>query len=115
MEAYSRVLASLAFSILSRIGDILHEDALSNPNSPVATISSPGINLSEAWTVGSHIRHSLIDRLNKADGQYCDSSCDSTSDVELSSTEVKANSVTTTPSRSRVWCIGREASKTVSP
>ncbi|KAJ1396852.1 PRONE domain [Sesbania bispinosa] len=66
LEAYSRVLANLAFSILSRIGDILHEDCLSNPNSPVATSCSPGINLSETWVVGSHIRHSLLDKMNKA-------------------------------------------------
>ncbi|KAK7360552.1 hypothetical protein VNO77_02558 [Canavalia gladiata] len=115
LEAYSRVVGSLAFSILSRIGDILQEDALSNPNSPISTICSPGINLSEAWVVGSHIRHSLIDKMNKADGQYCESSCGSTSDIELSSTEAKTSSVTATPSRGRLWCIGREACKGVSP
>ncbi|KAF7829118.1 rop guanine nucleotide exchange factor 14-like [Senna tora] len=115
LEAYSRVLGNLAFSILSRIGDILQEDALSNPNSPVATSWSPAPNLSETWVVGSHIRHSLIDKMNKADGPYCESSCGSTSDLELSCTDAKPNSVTQTPSRSRVWCIGREACTSVSP
>ncbi|CAI9784697.1 unnamed protein product [Fraxinus pennsylvanica] len=36
LEAYSRTLANLSFNILSRIGDILQEDIVSNPNSPVA-------------------------------------------------------------------------------
>ncbi|MED6196172.1 hypothetical protein PIB30_044836 [Stylosanthes scabra] len=117
LEAYSRVLASLAFCILSRIGDILQEDALSNPNSPTVSINSysPGTSLSESWVANSHIKHALTDKLNKADGQYCESSCDSNSDLELSSSEAKANSVTSTPSRNRVWCIGREACKSVSP
>ncbi|XP_027348486.1 rop guanine nucleotide exchange factor 14-like [Abrus precatorius] len=115
LEAYSRVLGSLAFSILSRIGDILQEDALSNPNSPISTSCSPGINLSEAWVAGSHIRHSLIDKMNKADENHCDSSCLSTSDMELSSTEAKSSSVIATPSRGRLWCIGREACKSASP
>ncbi|KAF6168905.1 hypothetical protein GIB67_038402 [Kingdonia uniflora] len=37
IEAYSRAIGSLAFRILSRIKDILEEDAWSNPNSPVPT------------------------------------------------------------------------------
>lgn len=36
LEAYSRVLANLAFNIVTRIGDVLQEDVTSNPNSPVA-------------------------------------------------------------------------------
>lgn len=74
----------------------MQEDALSNPNSPVVTSCSPGINLSEAWMVGSHIRHPLIDKMNKADELYCDSSCGSTSDLELSAIEAKASSTTAT-------------------
>ncbi|KAK7262751.1 hypothetical protein RJT34_30331 [Clitoria ternatea] len=115
LEAYSRVIGSLAFTILSRIGDILQEDALSNPSSPISTSLSPGTNLSEAWVVGSNISHSLIDKMNEADGQHCDSSCDSNSDIELSSTEAKASAVTATPTRGRMWCIGREVCKSVSP
>lgn len=93
----------------------MKEDALSNPNSPMETSYSPGINLSDAWVVGSHIRRSLTDKMNKADVQQCDSSCDSTSDLELSSSEAKSSTVTATPSRSRVWCIGKEACISVSP
>lgn len=87
----------------------MQEDALSNPNSPISSTSySPGINLSEAWVVDSHIRHSLIDKMNEADAQNCDSSCGSTSDIELSSTtEAKASSATATPSLGRLWCMGR--------
>ncbi|KAI4327913.1 hypothetical protein L6164_020322 [Bauhinia variegata] len=112
LEAYSRVLGNLSFSILSRIGDILQEDILSNPNSPVVTSCSLGINLSETWVSGSHIRQSLLDKMNKADGR---SSCGSTSDIELSFADPKSSSVTATPSRSRVWCIGREACRSASP
>ncbi|KZV19782.1 rop guanine nucleotide exchange factor 14 [Dorcoceras hygrometricum] len=36
LEAYSHVLANLAFNIIMRIGDVLQEDVTSNPNSPVA-------------------------------------------------------------------------------
>ncbi|XP_073051021.1 rop guanine nucleotide exchange factor 14-like [Primulina eburnea] len=36
LEAYSRVLANLAFNIVMRMGDVLQEDVTSNPNSPVA-------------------------------------------------------------------------------
>ncbi|KAG5099260.1 hypothetical protein JHK82_044312 [Glycine max] len=108
LEAYSRVLGSLAFSILSRIADILQEDSLSNPNTPISASCSPGINLNEAWVVGSCVRHSLIDKMNEVDGQYCASSCGSTSDIEFSSTHANAsNSVPAMPSRGRLWCIGR--------
>ncbi|KAG4379931.1 hypothetical protein GLYMA_16G076100v4 [Glycine max] len=108
LEAYSRVLGSLAFSILSRIADILQEDSLSNPNTPISASCSPGINLYEAWVVGSRVRHSLIDKMNEVDGQYCASSCGSTSDIEFSSTHANAsNSVPAMPSRGRLWCIGR--------
>ncbi|MCD7468582.1 60S ribosomal protein L7 [Datura stramonium] len=37
LEAYSRVLLNLAYSILTRIGEILQVDFSSNPNSPAAT------------------------------------------------------------------------------
>ncbi|CAL0313072.1 unnamed protein product [Lupinus luteus] len=115
LEAYSRVLGSLAFSILSRLGDILLEDSLSNPNSPMTTTSSPWINLSQALVVDSRIRRSLIDTMNKTDRQHCDSSCGSTSDIEHSSIEAEAASTTATPSRSRVLCTGKEACRSVSP
>jgi len=103
LEAYSRVLGNLAFSILSRIGDILQEDCVSSSNS---LSCSPGINISETWTVDSHIKQSLLQKMNKADGQCCDS----TSDLELKSFDDKS----ATPSRSSVWCISREACTSVS-
>ncbi|XP_019445181.1 PREDICTED: rop guanine nucleotide exchange factor 14-like isoform X2 [Lupinus angustifolius] len=85
LEAYSRVLGNLAFSILSRIEDIMQEDSLSNPNSPLVTSCSPCLNLSETCVIGSHIRHSLLDKMNMADGKYCGSSSATNSDIELSS------------------------------
>ncbi|PSR91732.1 Rop guanine nucleotide exchange factor like [Actinidia chinensis var. chinensis] len=41
LEAYSRVLRNLAFKILSRIGEILQEDVISNPKSPLTTCCFP--------------------------------------------------------------------------
>ncbi|KAJ7943976.1 Rop guanine nucleotide exchange factor like [Quillaja saponaria] len=110
LEAYSRVLRNLAFSILSRIGDILQEDALRNPNSPVVTSYSPGINHAEAWVVSPHIRRPLIDKMNKADARYSDSS-----GLELPYIKAKTSSMAATPSWSHVWCIGREDCISVSP
>ncbi|CAL5188339.1 unnamed protein product [Lathyrus oleraceus] len=108
LEAYSRVLGNLAFSISSRIGDILQEDSLSNSDS---LSSSPGTNISETWMTDSHIRQSLLQKMNKADGQCCDS----TSDLEHESLDAKSNDViAATPSRSSVWCISREACASLS-
>ncbi|XP_076903479.1 rop guanine nucleotide exchange factor 14-like [Bidens hawaiensis] len=39
LEAYSRVLGSLAFNMLARIEDICQEDLLADPNSPLSTNS----------------------------------------------------------------------------
>ncbi|XP_010266409.1 PREDICTED: rop guanine nucleotide exchange factor 14-like isoform X2 [Nelumbo nucifera] len=117
LEAYSRVLGSLAFSILSRIGDILQEDVFSNPNSPVVTCCFSGLNFSgmfESPQVESRVCHSLIEQINKADRQFCESSESKSSDVDFSDSEPKTSSVTSTPCRSRVWCIGREACRSVS-
>ncbi|MCD9639281.1 hypothetical protein HAX54_023689 [Datura stramonium] len=116
LEAYSRVLLNLAFSILTRIGEILQEDILSNPNSPAASCHLPGIRipgLSDS-PIPSRVRHSLIDQMNKADGQCCDSRRTNASDIDTEFAESKISSVTATPSRSRVWCIGREACSSMS-
>ncbi|KAL8521500.1 hypothetical protein ACS0TY_011861 [Phlomoides rotata] len=117
LEAYSRVLANLAFSILSRIGDILQEDLMSNPNSPVAMshlvgARIPGISDSPML---DRVRHSLIHQLNSLDGKCLDSpetvdACD----LEAHREDAKISSVSATPSRSRVWCIGREACHSLS-
>ncbi|XP_047322933.1 rop guanine nucleotide exchange factor 14-like [Impatiens glandulifera] len=71
LEAYSRVLGNLAYRILSRITDILQEDILSNPNSPVPAYGFQGIDfpeISASPIVGQRARHSLIDQMNQAGG-----------------------------------------------
>ncbi|KAL6549758.1 hypothetical protein OROMI_020246 [Orobanche minor] len=112
IEAYSRVLANLAFSILSRIGDILQEDVKSNPNSPVAVshlveARVPGISDSPML---DRVRQSLLRQLNSADRKSNSPHEIDGSNVE----EAKDISVSATPSRSRVWCIGREACQSLS-
>ncbi|KAL0721020.1 hypothetical protein Bca4012_035619 [Brassica carinata] len=71
LEAYSRILASLAFRILSRIREILQEDALSNPSSLARASCFSGSNdlfrTPERLLVSSRLRHSLIHDINKAD------------------------------------------------
>ncbi|XP_013634071.1 PREDICTED: rop guanine nucleotide exchange factor 14-like isoform X1 [Brassica oleracea var. oleracea] len=71
LEAYSRILASLAFRILSRIREILQEDALSNSGSPATPRCFSGSNdmfrTPERLLVSSRLRHSLIHDINKAD------------------------------------------------
>jgi len=107
LEAYSRVLGNLGFSILSRIEDILQEDCVSSSNS---LNCSPGINISETWMVDSHIKQSLLQKMNKADGQCCDSN----SDLELKSFDARSKDVIiATSNRSSVWCISREACTSV--
>ncbi|OWM65038.1 hypothetical protein CDL15_Pgr028756 [Punica granatum] len=118
LEAYSRVIGTVAFSILSRIRDILQEDALSNPNSPAVSCCFPGIRCSdflESPGISHRVRHSLMDQMNKADRRFSDPFTNSTSDSETSSSEPKTSSVATTPSRSRVWCIGKDARVSGSP
>ncbi|CAL8155346.1 unnamed protein product [Prunus armeniaca] len=114
MEAYSRVLGNLAFSILSRVGDVLQEDALNNPNSFTASSYFPWINISHNSSLaGQNIRYSFIHG-NKGDRRHSDSTL-STIDLEFSYSVAKDSPVTATPSRARVWCIGREACVSVSP
>ncbi|XP_038899002.1 rop guanine nucleotide exchange factor 14 isoform X2 [Benincasa hispida] len=104
LEAYSRVLGNLAYSILSRIGDVLQEDAMCNPNSPTPTCCFPGMSL-----------------LNIRDVQMCDLNAwqpltghSNSPDMTFSSSKVRGNSPTATPSRNRAWCIGREVCRNVS-
>ncbi|KAL6980018.1 hypothetical protein U1Q18_021669 [Sarracenia purpurea var. burkii] len=75
LEAYSQVLRNLASKILSRIGDILQEDVLSNPNPPSQSCCFPRMNLSgnSVYPVlGQSIRRSLIDQMNKVDEEFID-------------------------------------------
>ncbi|QCD90947.1 hypothetical protein DEO72_LG4g1909 [Vigna unguiculata] len=115
LEAYSRVLANLAFGILSRIGDVLQEDSSSNPNSPMVAEYSPGMNLSQTWVVNSSIKQSLLDKMNKADGQYCDSSSYNASDLEHSSIHSKSLSMTATTNQSGGWSMSKEVCSSLSP
>ncbi|XP_039122778.1 rop guanine nucleotide exchange factor 14-like isoform X1 [Dioscorea cayenensis subsp. rotundata] len=75
VEAYSRVLVSLAFSILSRIGDILQEDDLKKPTTPIATLkfdfSSDVYLAGITETPPGNIKRSLIDQMNTVDGRIC--------------------------------------------
>ncbi|KAK6934086.1 PRONE domain, partial [Dillenia turbinata] len=119
LEAYSRVLKNLAFSVLSRMGDILQEDASSNPSTPMAMATKcfPGMNLavaSETQVAGLHLRRSLIDQINLVDGLSSDSSTSKNFDSDFSSSEAKTSNVTATPSRSLIRCIGKEVFSGVS-
>ncbi|KAK6946568.1 PRONE domain, partial [Dillenia turbinata] len=119
LEAYSRVLKNLAFSILSRIGDILQEDASSDPSSPmaVATKCFPGMGLAgvpETQVAGLHLRGSLLDQINRVDGLSSDSSTSKNFGSDFSSSDAKTSSVTATPSRRLIRCIGKEALGSVS-
>ncbi|CAN8290495.1 unnamed protein product [Cochlearia groenlandica] len=97
LEAYSRTLANLAFRILSRTGEILKEDSLSNPNSPATP--SCFIRTPERPLVSSRVRHSLTDDMNRADDE---------AGLEFLFPDGKASSVNTTPSRSsRLWCLSK--------
>ncbi|KAL1532301.1 rop guanine nucleotide exchange factor 14-like isoform X1 [Salvia divinorum] len=108
LEAYSRVVSNLAFSILSRLGDILQEDITSNPNSPVAMshlvgARVPGISDSPML---DRVRHSLVHQLNAVDAKPCNSGSDVSDGDTHHRDEARISSVSVTPSRSRAWCIG---------
>lgn len=114
IEAYSRVLVSLAFSILSRIGDILQEDGLKNPTTPIATLkfdfSSDVYLAGITETPPGNIKRSLIDQMNEADGRLCNSrpSKDSEEECFLDSKARTIMVVAASPYRSRAWCYSRE-------
>ncbi|OVA18376.1 PRONE domain [Macleaya cordata] len=118
LEAYSRVIGNLAFSILSRIKDILQEDELSNPSSPATSCCFSGKNLSgisEFRAASGHVQLSLIDQMKMVDRQYSDSNASKASEIDFTDSDAKTSSVTSTPCRSRVWCISREACPSLSP
>ncbi|KAM7261698.1 hypothetical protein ACFE04_020775 [Oxalis oulophora] len=108
LEAYSRALGNLAFSIQSRIGEILQEDALSNPNSPVAVTTRCIPEILHRPLISLRVRHSLIDQMNNADGKFLKPDASSISDIDNSFyVDRKSSTINATPSR--IWCIGREA------
>ena len=116
LEAYSRVLGNLAFSVLSRIGDILEEDHLSNPSSPVAASYFPGIRIPEISDspLQCRISHSLLDQMNRVDGNAHRCSGSEASYSESPFGDSSISSITVTPSRSRVWCVGGDSCGTLS-
>lgn len=109
LEAYSRVLKNLALRMLARMGDILQEDVFSNPSSPLPNSCIPGFNIARnpgSPFVSERFRHSLIDQMNKVAGEFGNPHVNSASDFGN-----KSLSATATPSRSRVRCMGSEASQ----
>ncbi|XP_078446433.1 RHO guanyl-nucleotide exchange factor 14 [Wolffia australiana] len=63
VEAYSRALGNLAFTILTRIGDVLNEDDLHQPSSP---ITAAGNKLEPPL---GFIERALLDQMDRADGR----------------------------------------------
>lgn len=103
----------LAFSILSRIGDILQEDDLKKPTTPIATLKfdfSSDVYLSGITeTPPGRIKRCLIHQMNMVDGRY--SKDNASKAVEEPFLGNKANTimvVAASPFKSRAWCYGRE-------
>lgn len=118
MEAYSRVLGNLAFNILARIEDICQEDVSTDPNSPLATNSLPGVNvygISSISMSNKSARSTLIDNI---EGKFSLLKAEKASYSALLVDETSNNSVTPTPSRSPRCCIAKEdcfTPRTMSP
>jgi hypothetical protein len=75
VEAYSRVLVGVAFSILSRVAEVmLEDDLIKKPNTPMATLkfdlSSDVYLAGIAETPPGHIRRSLMDQISMVDGRF---------------------------------------------
>ncbi|PWZ26118.1 Rop guanine nucleotide exchange factor 14 [Zea mays] len=75
VEAYSRVLVGVAFSILSRVAEILLEDDLvKRPNTPMASLkfdlSSDVYLAGITETPPGHVRRSLMDQISMVDGRF---------------------------------------------
>ncbi|PWA98936.1 RHO guanyl-nucleotide exchange factor 14 [Artemisia annua] len=118
LEAYSRVLGNLAFKILARIEDICQEDVSTDPNSPLATSSLPGVNvygISSISMSNKSARSTLIDTI---EGKFSLLKAEKASYSALLIEETSNNSVTATPSRSPRCCIAKEVCftpRTMSP
>ncbi|KAJ1702790.1 hypothetical protein LUZ63_002569 [Rhynchospora breviuscula] len=73
VEAYSRVTVGVAFSVLSRIAELLMEDDLKKPTTPISKLKfdfSSAVYLAGITeTPPGHIRRSLIDQMNMVDGR----------------------------------------------
>lgn len=102
----------MAFSILTRIGDIFQEDVLSDPNSPIATNGFPGGNIPAISVICSwntNATHTLIDKMDSIEGKSNLLKTEEDSDTAFLSDETIRRSVTTTPSRSSGCCLGKDA------
>ncbi|XP_074565079.1 LOW QUALITY PROTEIN: rop guanine nucleotide exchange factor 14-like [Curcuma longa] len=77
VEAYSRVLVSLSFNILSRIGDILQEDDMKKSTTPISNLkfdfTSDVYRSGITETPHGLIKRSLIQQMNMADDRCIDS------------------------------------------
>nr|XP_043635765.1 rop guanine nucleotide exchange factor 14-like [Erigeron canadensis]XP_043636467.1 rop guanine nucleotide exchange factor 14-like [Erigeron canadensis] len=112
LEAYSRVLGNLAFNILARIGDICQADVSVDPNSPLAKISLPGLNvygISGISISSISARYTSVDKMNSIEGKLSLLKDEKASYTSALSDETYTNSVTATPSRSPRCCMGKEA------
>ncbi|XP_030480741.1 rop guanine nucleotide exchange factor 14 [Cannabis sativa] len=131
LEAYSRVLGNLAFSILCRIGDVMREDAASNPNASTSCFAGILLNVTNNYSSirfdgGVKCSPHSNSSSSTATSATSNSSRSSSSSMSISSGTCESEfnsycdtkpspSVSSTPSRRRVWCIGREACVSVSP
>ncbi|KAI7740094.1 hypothetical protein M8C21_026371 [Ambrosia artemisiifolia] len=111
MEAYSRVLTNLAFSILTRIGDISQEDVLSDANSPMAKNTLLGVNIPcilDQSSSNIKARRTLIDKMDGIERKLSLLKTEEASDTALLRDESNRRSVTATPSTSS-GCVGKES------
>ncbi|KAL8209981.1 hypothetical protein R6Q57_006713 [Mikania cordata] len=112
IEAYSRVLSNLAFSILTRIGDISQEDILCDPNSPMTINRLHCLNISNIPCISSsniNAKHTLIDKMDSMEGNLSLLKTEEASDTSLLSDEPNRKSVTATASTSSACCLGTES------
>ncbi|KAK1417742.1 hypothetical protein QVD17_26876 [Tagetes erecta] len=111
IEAYSRALKNLAFSILTRIGDVAQEDVLNNPDSPMARDSLLGANIPDIpGTSTSNIktRRTLVDKMDCIE-KLSLLKTEEASDTTSFSDETNIRSVTATPSTSSGCCLGKDS------
>ncbi|XP_031483154.1 rop guanine nucleotide exchange factor 14 [Nymphaea colorata] len=121
LEAYSRVLGNLAYSILSRIRDVLQEDEmtrsyLEKPHNPITVI-------------GCHKLAEVDGKQISATREGCSQTCskrlsgatclidDGNKPVEVNSagSGTKTGAMTVATGRGSACCYGRESSSTVTP
>lgn len=108
VEAYSRVLVGFSFSILSRIGDILQEDDLKEPTTPLSNLKFDFT--SDVYLAGitetppGRIKWSLIQQMNMTDGRFTNSYLKKATEGQLVDYKNNGGSIVTAgPQRSKVW------------